>query len=160
MLHNELHIMEPAKVVILCTLLNINSMSSASSLALISNNNEVLIITNMIDILTIYPHPGCLLPVMRFLISQYRSGNHRLFTKDILFLFIRGAKVWGRSQCLGAIHWGPFIFHWGTSIVIPFLIGGAQVVTLVSIVTSNIRKIQYLLSCYLAYLNVILSRIK
>ena len=90
-----------------------------------------------IDILTIYPHPGPLLPVMRFLISQPHSGNCRLFTKDILFLFIRGAKVWGRSHCLGEIHWGPFIFHWDTSIVIPFLIGGAQAVTLVSIVTSK-----------------------
>ena len=74
-LHNELYIMEPAKVVMLCTLLDVNSMSSASSLALISNNNEVLIVTDMIDVLTIYPCPGRLLPVMRFLISQYHSGN-------------------------------------------------------------------------------------
>ena len=40
----------------------------------------------------------------------------------------RGAKVWGRSQCLGAIYWGPFIFHWGTSIVILILIGGILII--------------------------------
>ena len=37
--------------------------------------------------------------------------------------------------CLGAIHWGPFIFHWGASIVISILIGGiliiARAVTLI-----------------------------
>ena len=43
-----------------------------------------------------------------------------------LSLVFRGAKVWGRSQYLGAIHWGPFIFHWGTSIVI--LIGGILII--------------------------------
>ena len=41
-LHNEFHIMEPVKVEMLCTLVDVNSLSSASSLALISNNNEVL----------------------------------------------------------------------------------------------------------------------
>ena len=30
--------------------------------------------------------------------------------------------------CLGAIHWGPFIFHWGTSIVISILIGGILII--------------------------------
>ena len=51
MLHNELHIMEPAKVEMLCTLVDVNSLSSASSLALISNNNEVLTLTDTIDVL-------------------------------------------------------------------------------------------------------------
>ena len=51
MLHNEFHIMEPVKVEMLCTLVDINSLSSASSLALISNNNEVLTLTNAIDVL-------------------------------------------------------------------------------------------------------------
>ena len=50
-LHNELHIMEPAKVEMLCTLVDVNSLSSASSLALISNNNEVLTLTDTIDVL-------------------------------------------------------------------------------------------------------------
>ena len=50
-LHNKLHIIEPAKVVMLCTLLDVNSLTSTRSLALISNNNEVLTITNMINFL-------------------------------------------------------------------------------------------------------------
>ena len=31
--------------------------------------------------------------------------------------------VLGVVVYFGAIRWGPFIFHWGTSIVIPILIG-------------------------------------
>ena len=42
-----------------------------------------------------------------------------------LSLVFRVAKVWGRSQCLGAIHWGPFR---GTSIVISILIGGILII--------------------------------
>ena len=50
-LHNELHIMEPAKVEMLCTLVDVNSLSSASSLTVISNNNEVSAVTDTIDVL-------------------------------------------------------------------------------------------------------------
>ena len=50
-LHNEFHITEPAKVEMLCTLVDVNSLSSASSLALVSNNNEALTLADTIDVL-------------------------------------------------------------------------------------------------------------
>ena len=93
MLHNEFHIMEPVKVEMLCTLVDVNSLSIASSLTLISNNTEVLTVTDTIDVLITPKSPLTCHEILNLTIP-FRESNGPSF---------RGAKVWGRSQCLEAI---------------------------------------------------------
>ena len=75
-LHNELHIVEPAKVEMLCTLVDVNSLSSASFLALTSNNNEVLSVTltDTIDVLITPKSPPTCHEILNLTIP-FRESN-------------------------------------------------------------------------------------
>ena len=73
-LHNEFHITEPTKVEMLCTLVEVNSLSSASSLALISNNNEVSAVTDTIDVLITPKSPPTCHEILNLTIP-FRESN-------------------------------------------------------------------------------------
>ena len=73
-LHNEFHITEPAKVEMLCTLVDVNSLSSTSSLALISNNNEVLTLTDTIGVLITLKLPPTYHEILNLTIP-FRESN-------------------------------------------------------------------------------------
>ena len=79
MLHNEFHIMEPVKVEMLCTLLDVNSLSSASSLALISNNNEVLTLTDTIGVLITLKSPPTYHEILNLTIPFRESNGLSMF---------------------------------------------------------------------------------
>ena len=74
-LHNEFHIIEPVKVEMLCTLVDVNSLSSASSLALISNNNEVSAVTDTIDVLITPKSPLTCHEILNLTIPFRESNN-------------------------------------------------------------------------------------
>ena len=108
MLHNEFHIMEPAKVVMLCTLVDVDSLPSASSLALISNNNEVLTVTDTIDVL-ITPKPPLTCHEILNLTILFResnglSGIYKVLRR-IYYFYLSGVPRVGADRSA----WGRFI---------------------------------------------------
>ena len=65
-------------------------------------------------------------PVRAFQKSEQRKAWPQV--RKLTWKAFRGAKVWGRSHCLGAIHWGPFYISLGYFYSNSFLIGDIYII--------------------------------